>query len=237
MVENSSTTPSKSADTHMYLVDLRERIGEADSLDDGLEATEGVWEAIYRRMDSTETLWVLAPNEYRDGRMWPSAMAFGDYIREDAAFDLKNTISVHSWMETTDDPDLQPSYCDVLFFVRDRRDYQFHKDRIRVSHVYEGNEWGENRESGNSAYHDTEVRRYNPEGKDPGNVWLSEDRTRTADQSIDATSPLSLSEAVKRCVLVGSGDEETVHTLWADEFEDAIRTGNRTVNDIAGAVL
>lgn len=237
MVENSSNKPSKSSNDQMYLVDLRGTIRDANSLDDALDATEGVWRSIYDRMGSTETLWVLASNEYRDGRMWPSAMAFGDYIQEKAAFDLKNTISVHSWTETTNKPDLQPSYCDILFFVRDKRNYQFHKDRIRVSHVYEGNEWGGKRESGRSAYHDTEVRRYNPEGKDPGNVWLSEDRTQTADQSIDETNPLPLQEAVQGCVLAGSGDEETVHTLWADEFAEAITTENRTMNDIEGEVV
>lgn len=236
MVENSSIKTSKYSDNQMYLVDLREIIRGANSLHDALDATEGVWESIYDRMDSAETLWVLAPSEYCDRQMWPSAMAFGDYIRKEAGFSLKNTISVHSWMETTDEPDLQPSYCDILLLVQDKRDYQFHKDRIRISHVYKGNEWGGERESGSSAYHDTEVQRYNPEGKDPGNVWLSEDRTQTADQSIDETSVLPLSEAVQRCVLVGSGDKETVHTLWADEFEEAITTENRSMNDIEGEV-
>jgi hypothetical protein len=80
------------------------------------------------------------------------------------------------------------------------------------------------------------VRRYNPEGKDPGNVWLTEDRAQTADQAIDETRPLPLSEAVQRCVLVGSGDEEIVYTLWADEFEEAITTENRTMKDIEGEV-
>jgi hypothetical protein len=221
----------------MFLVNLREIIRDADSIENALKATDGVWESIYDKMDSTETLWVLVPNEYRDSRMWPSAMAFGDYIREEAAFDLKNTISVYYWRDTTDNPDLQSAYCDILFLVRDKRDYQFHKDRIRVSHIYEGNEWGGERESGSSAYHDTEVRRYNPEGKDPGNVWLNEDRTQTADQSIDETSPLSLSEAVQRCVLVGSDNDEIINILWADEFEEAITAGNRTMCNIEEDVL
>ncbi|WP_211313339.1 hypothetical protein [Halarchaeum salinum] len=237
MVENSSSQPSQASGNQMYLVDLRERIQDADSLEDALQSTDGVWETIYDRMDSTETLWVLAPNDYRDGRMWPCALAFGDHIRDEAAFALKNTISVHSWADTTDKPDLQPAYCDILFLVRDKRDYQFHKDRIRVSHVYEGNEWGGERETGSSSYHDTEVKRYNSEGKDPGNVWLHEDRTQTSNQSVDETSTLSLSEAIQRCVLVGSGDKETVYTLWADDFEDAITTENRTINNIEVEVL
>ncbi|ELZ39761.1 DNA methyltransferase [Halorubrum tebenquichense] len=221
----------------MYLVDLREQIRSSDSLDAALRSTDGVWEDIYEAMEPTETLWVIAPNDYRDGRMWPCALAFADYIRDEAAFDLKNTISVHSREGTTDEPDLRPSYCDILFLVRDKRDYQFHKDRIRVSHVYEGNEWGDDRETGQSAYHDTEVRRYNPEGKDPGNVWLREDRTRTSDQSVDQTDTLSLSEAVRRCVLAGSGDEETVNALWADDFADAVTAENRTMNDIEAGTL
>jgi hypothetical protein len=237
MVENSSSQPTQATSNQMYLVDLRGRIEDAPSLDNALESTEGVWGRIYERMDSTETLWVLAPNDYRDGRMWPCALAFGDYIREEASFKLKNTISVHNWANTTDEPDMQPAYCDILFLVRDKSDYQFHKDRIRVSHVYEGNEWGGGRETGSSSYHDTEVKRYNPEGKDPGNVWLREDRTQTSNQSVDETSTLSLSEAVQRCVLVGSGEDETVHTLWADDFEGPITTENRTMNKIEEEVL
>lgn len=237
MVENSSSQPSQASSNQMYLVDLRGQIRDADSLDDALGATESVWKSIYGRMDPAETLWILAPNDYRDGRMWPCAMAFAECIRQEASFDLKNTISVHSWMETEDNPDLQPAYCDILFFVRDKRDYQFHKDRIRVSHVYEGNEWGGERETGSSAYHDTEVKRYNPEGKDPGNVWLREERTQTDNQSMDETTPLPLSEAIRRCVLVGSGHQETIYTLWADEFERAITAENRTMNNIEEEVL
>jgi len=39
----------------MYLIDLAKVVSEADNQDDVLNATEGVWSAIYERMDPTET--------------------------------------------------------------------------------------------------------------------------------------------------------------------------------------
>lgn len=212
----------------MYLVDLRRIVSDADTQEDVLTATAGLWEAIYTRMEPTETLWVVAPNAYRDGRLWPVAMAVADYAREESELLLKNTITVHQWEDRG--ADMESAYDEILFFVRNKREYQFHKDDIRVAHVYEGNEWGGDREEGNSAYHDTKVKRYNPDGKDPGNVWLEEDRTQTDTQEVDETGAISLREALRRCVLVGSGEQETVYTLWADDIADIV-TGEGRVSE------
>jgi len=219
----------------MYLVDLTSVVSNADTREDVLDATDGVWSGIYGRMDPTETLWVVAPNAYRNGCAWPVAMAVADDARDESGLVLKNIITVHRWEDRG--ADMASAYDEILFLVKDGREYQFHKDAIRVGHVYEGNEWGEDREAGNSAYHDTEVRRYNPEGRDPGNVWLSEDRTRTDDRTVDEAGPTSLHEAVRRCVLVGSSEGETVHTLWTDDVEDVVAGADRVTERLDARTL
>jgi len=219
----------------MYLVDLTSVVSDADTREDVLDATDGVWSGIYGRMDPTETLWVVAPNAHRNGCAWPVAMAVADDARDESGLVLKNIMTVHRWEDRG--ADMASAYDEILFLVKDGREYQFHKDAIRVGHVYEGNEWGEDREAGNSAYHDTEVRRYNPEGRDPGNVWLSEDRTRTDDRAVDEAGPTSLHEAVRRCVLVGSSEGETVHTLWTDDVEDVVAGADRATERLDARTL
>ena len=235
MVQQSSTPAEKREQTQMYFVDLRKMVSTADTREEVISATQGLWKAIYDRMSITETLWVYAPNDYRDGRLWPVAMAVADFARNESPLVLKNIITVHQWRDRGGD--MASAYDEILFFVKDMREYQFYKDRIRVEHVYKGNEWGGERKEGNSAYHDTKVRRYNPDGKDPGNVWLTEDRTETDTQEVDRTESISVEEAVRRCVLVGSNEGETVYTLWADDFENKITGEKRTVEKLSAAAL
>jgi hypothetical protein len=210
----------------MYLVDLSRVVADTDAQQDVLDETRGIWEGLYESMGQTETLWVIAPNDYRDGRLWPIAMSIADYAREESDLILKNIIAVHQWEDRGSD--MESAYDDILFFVKNKHKYQFHKDDIRVSHIYEGNEWGGKREKDTSSYHDTEVRRYNPDGKDPGNVWMTEDRTQTNNLEVDATAPISTEETIRRCVLAGSADDEIIHTLWADNIEIVIDEGRET---------
>ncbi|MFD1570869.1 DNA methyltransferase [Halorubrum laminariae] len=212
----------------MYLIDLTATVSHCSSLDEVLNETEGLWQSLYDEMSPAETLWVIAPNEYRDGRMWPIAMATADYAREETNLVLKNTISVHRWDDRG--ADMESSYDEILFFIKDKRKYRFEKDRIRIEHVYQGHEWGGKREKGNSAYHDREVSRYNENGKDPGNVWLEEIRTQTDNQEVDETGPIQMEEAIRRCILVGSDEGETVSVLGSgDRFEGTIENENRIV--------
>lgn len=212
----------------MYLVDLRRLVSDADSLDAILNGTRDLWSRLYERMSADETLWVIAPNDYRDGQMWPVAMAVADFAREESSLVLKNIITHHTWEDRG--ADMESAYDEILFFVHNKREYQFHKDRIRVAHVYEGHEWGGEREEGKSAYHDRKVARYNPDGKDPGNVWLEEDRTQTDNQEVDKTGPIPIEEAIRRCVLVGSNEGETVHVISNDQVViDTVAGENRPV--------
>lgn len=230
-MKESSPPTLDGTSNQMYIVDLRGIVSDADSLDDVLNDTRGLWNAIYERMESDEILWVIAPNDYREGRMWPVSMAIADYAREESKLVMKNNITLHQWDER--DADMESAYDEILFFMKNKREYQFHKDRIRVAHVYEGHEWGGEREEGNSAYHDTKSRRYNPDGKDPGNVWLEEDRTQTDNQEVDETGPLSLVEGVRRCILAGSNEGETVHLIAGDgDLKETIYAEDRVANTL-----
>ena len=213
----------------MYLVDLAEIVSKSATLDEVLDKTRRLWSALYDEMGPTETLWVFAPNEQRHGKFWPVAMSIGDYAREESELVLKNAITVHR--NTGREDDLSTAYEEILFFVKDMGNYQFDKDEIRVAHVYQGKEWNGDRKEGQSAYHDTTVQRYNPNGKDPGNVWLTEIRNETADETVDETQPMQRTEAAKRCLQVGSSEGETVHAFWlTDELAATVEAENRVLN-------
>jgi len=231
-MKHSSPPETVSSSNPMYLINLTDALSIASSLDDALDEISGLWEALYDRMDATDTLWVIAPNDYRDGQMWPVAMAAAEAAREESSLVLKNTITLHTWDDRG--ADMESAYDEILFLVKDKREYQFQKDRIRTAHVYQGHEWGGEREKGSSAYHDRDVSRYNEDGKDPGNVWLREDRTQTENQEIDETSSLSLKEAVRRCVLVGSSEGETVHVVNVDDDLIETITGEDRVTNPLG---
>lgn len=198
--------------TYMHLVDLRPVVTQTSS--EAVDQVDNLWPTIANEMAPEETLWVFAPNTYTDTGCVPVGMEIGQRARQAASLTLKNIITRYT--EPSASQDFANVYEEILFFVSDRHAYYFDKDPIRISHVYEGNEWGD-REMGNSAYHDTEVRRYNPDGKDPGNVWLIENRDQTSGQTVDRTRPLDRSEAIRRCVRAGAPLEETVHLWGTDE--------------------
>lgn len=230
MTDDSSMIREQTTSTGMHIVDLKPLLATAPTINDVLQQTAGLWTTICEEMTDDETLWVFAPNKYDDSGCWPVSMALADYARDESGLTLKNTITRHT--ELSSGGDMQNGYEEILFFVKDKRSYRFNKDSIRVAHVYEGKEWGGERETGSSAYHDTEVRRYNPNGKDPGNVWLDERRDQSADETIDETRPLPRVEALKRCIRAGSLEDETVH-LWMGSdtsFQDAVISEDRDLN-------
>lgn len=228
MTDVSNRKPDHRTVTHMHIVDLKPLVRESDSLEKILASSRGIWPRIYEEMSEEDTLWVFAPNSHDDGECWPIAMATADDARDTSELILKNIIS--RYKSPGSGGGLRNVCEEILFFVKDKRSYHFDKDPIRVDHVYQGNEWGEDRETGKSSYHDTEVRRYNPNGKDPGNVWLNEIRNETAGKEIDRTEPLSRGEAIRRCLRAGSEDGEIVQ-VWmaADNFEEIIEQEGRAV--------
>ena len=213
----------------MYLVDLAEIVSRSSTLDGLLDETRGLWSDLHEEMDSTETLWVFAPNERRHGEFWPVAMSIGGCAKKESELTLKNIITVHR--DTGRNGDFRTVYEDLLFFVKDTRSYQFNKDEIRIAHVYQGKEWGGTRKEGKSAYHDTRVQRYNPNGKDPGNVWLTEVRNETTDETVDRTQPIQRTEALKRCLRAGSSEGETVNAFWlSGKFATIVEAEGRVLN-------
>ena len=201
----------------MYLIDASSKVSDSEN-DNLLSEIIDISGMIYSEMDDDETFWIVSQNRYTKHGCWSAGMQIADKIRDEVPFTLKNIITVHT--EREQGGKLDSIYEDILFLVKDKRAYKFHKDDIRVPHVYKGNEWGGEREKGNSAYHDTEVRRYNPDGKDPSNLWTREDRTQSSGENVDETNPISMSEAIERCVRVGSDENETVYTVWMDSTSE-----------------
>ena len=66
---------------------------------------------------------------------------------------------------------------------------------------------------------------------------MDEDRTQTENQEVDETDAIPLEEAIRRCVLVGSSEGETVYTLWTDGIEDAVTGEDRGTEQLEVTVL
>jgi len=210
----------------VYILDLRKRISQTDSLNRLLQDVVELSAEVYQEMGDEEALWVLAPSE-KDLEHWPVGLAAADIITEKTGFTLKNLISRYHGAEVEDGRQIANAYEDILFLVKNKREYYFDKDSIRVGHVYEGNEWNE-RSEGKSSYHDYQVRRYNPKGKDPGNVWLREIRSDTPDETVDRVKPFPRPEAIRRCVLAGSKEEGLVTAVdSSDDLEAVVEECNR----------
>ena len=124
----------------MHLVDLLPLLDDAETMGQVIDRSRRTWSEIYDAMAPEDTLWVFAPNARKDNRYWPIAMATADTVREDSALALKNTITRYRDPKPGDD--LSNTYEEILFFVKDKRQYRLDKDRIRVAHVYEGKDWG-----------------------------------------------------------------------------------------------
>lgn len=215
MTDSSSRMERQSGVIRMHVVDLRSLAESASTVEEALERTRELWSAIYDEMTEMETLWVFAPNGYDEAGCWPVPMAVADYARKETDLVLKNIVT--RFQHPIHGRDLESVYEEILFFVKDKRSYRFDKDPVRIAHVYKGKEWGGERETGQSSYHDTEVQRYNPNGKDPGNVWLTEIRDQTPDETVDETQPLRRTEALARCIRAGSEAGETVNLWMTDE--------------------
>lgn len=200
----------------MYLIDLREEARAANSLSSLTRDVSVLCSDIYEEMEPEETMWMFTPAEQIEEKFWPVGMAAADAVREQSPFVLKNIISRYQDETRERQGKLSNSYEEILFMIKNKREYFFNKDAIRVEHVYEGNEWSDRKE-GTSSYHDYNVRRYNPKGKDPGNVWLREIRTETPNKTVDRIDSLPRSEAILRCIRAGSQAGEHVTAIGFDE--------------------
>jgi hypothetical protein len=125
----------------MHLVDLLPLLNDPETMGQVIDGSHRIWAEIYDAMAPEDTLWVFAPNARKDSRYWPVAMATADAVRDGSALALKNTIT--RYRDPEPGGNLSNAYEEILFFVKDKRQYRFDKDRIRVAHVYEGKDWAE----------------------------------------------------------------------------------------------
>jgi hypothetical protein len=211
----------------MYLVDLGDVVRQSGDLLSFSADLSQMAARIYDEMAPQETFWVFSPSESMAKEHWPTGMVAAEAFREETPFTLKNVITRYSESQDVRTNGLVNVYEEILFIVKDLREYYFDKDAIRIQHVYEGNEWLD-RETGRSSYHNYDVKRYNPKGKDPGNVWLNEIRTESSDETVDRLEPLSREEALLRCIRAGSQEEERVTVLGFEKEEiELIEMENR----------
>ena len=213
----------------MYLVDVLERLESGSSKKGVLSETTDVCSSIYENMDVADTLWVFTPHILSEEFGPITPMSLCDSIQADTDLLLRNLITVYRHIGY--DSLLRGSFEEILLLVKDKENYYFDKDSIRVEPVYQGNEWNGNRENGRSSYRDKVTKRYNSEGKDPGNVWMEEIRTETSNKVLDRTIPISRKEAIKRCVRAGSKRGDVITVIWpSDEAEDIIESEDRIAN-------
>lgn len=196
-----------------YLLDLSAKLDTVGGLDKLNPCSSSLWARFDSLMDESSTLWVFVANRDEDG-LGSTAMRAAQEAQDGTELSLRDIITVHT--ETGHDGDLRGVYEEVLLFVKDTSQYTFDKDSIRVEPVYKGEEWNGHRSEGKSSYRGRRTKRYNSDGKDPGNVWLNEIRTDTDSRVLDRTEPIPREEAIRRCVRVGTAGEDLVYTLWAD---------------------
>lgn len=210
----------------VYLLNLSAKLDAIGGLRSIESSSVSLWEIIYNSMGDSSTLWIFVANRDKDG-LGATAMRVGQQIQSETELSLRDIITVHT--ETGHDGYLKGVYEEILLFVKDTSAYSFDKDSIRVKPVYKGEEWNGHRSRGKSAYRGRQTKRYNPDGKDPGNVWLNEIRTETDSRVLDRTEPISREEAIRRCVRVGADKKSFVYTLWADKkWSDVIESEGAT---------
>lgn len=181
---------------------------------------------IYDEMATSGTLWLFVPHRMlkQPGTITPMQLA--DEILVKSEYYLKNIITIHHHVGPNNL--LRGAYEEIYLFAKDPREYAFNKDAIRIEPVYKGAEWFGTRDNGQTSYGDRITRRYNEQGKDPGNVWVHEVRTDTAGQVLDRSEPFPRKEAVRRCIRAGSNIGDPVFTMWpSDEVEMVIKNEER----------
>lgn len=82
----------------------------------------------------------------------------------------------------------------ILWFVKDKNNIFFDKDRIREKHIWKDAEWGKREKN------------YHPIGKDPGNVWITTEDNGKG--KIIKHNILSKKEVINRCLVSSKKDTD-----------------------------
>lgn len=143
----------------------------------------------------TGSLWLLMNHIRWSDILNPYGFAISEHIINQKWY-LRNIIT---WfipnIEKTER--LNNRYIHIYFFVKNFKNYYFNKDLIREKHIWKGVEWGKRED------------RYNPLGKDPGNLWLmTEDDGKG---KIIQHVPLSIDAVLHRIKLVACPDNGEIN--------------------------
>lgn len=104
----------------------------------------------------------------------------------------------------------------LLWFCRDKSKMFFDKDIIREKHIWKDVEWGKRKKN------------YNPNGKDPGNVWIPTEDDGKA--NITSHKLLTDSEVLERCIKATSRPDDNVLLDISDfEIEGKLLTSENIV--------
>lgn len=219
----------------MYIVDVTSKVQEY-GVDGIMNTICDASTIIYENMRSGDIVWIFCRNYSGDREFRTLPMEIGEIIQNSHPLYLRDIITIYRNLESGDN--FKNSYENILLFSKDKTEYKFNKDRIRIEPVYEGDEWNGHRKNGHSAYRDRTTKRYNPSGKDPGNIWLEEIRTESEGKVLDRTKPFSRIEAIQRCIRLSSSEGGIVHTLWADEeMMKIIEAEGRRVNELSEVIF
>jgi len=200
----------------MYLVDL---IGYLETKKNNLDNDQPITaeianncDEIYQDMRDDESIWVYSPHMFRYQGEKITSMDIYSKIQNKTNLFLRDMITIYRY--TDFDAHFLAAFEEGSLFVKDVSEYYFDKDAIRTDPVYRGDEWNGERQNGRSAYRDRTTKRYNPDGKDPGNVWLNEIRTESKGKVLDRTKPFPQKETIHRCIRASSRPGETITLLW-----------------------
>jgi site-specific DNA-methyltransferase (adenine-specific) len=146
------------------------------------------------------TMWLFVNNFNLDGEIIPLPFFIAENAQE-VGFFLRNIIIWYNLDAPCFSGPLVNRSTYILFLSKGKN-YKFDKDPVREPHIWKDVEWGGGRRS-----------RYNPKGKDPSNFWL---KAESYKGKVLRHVPLSLEEAVGRCILVSTSKGDKVLDLFAE---------------------
>lgn len=155
-----------------------------------------IWKLCYNILSEDGNIWIFTENKIHNAILYPISFDICENLSR-VKFFIRNIIV---WYVPNSEKErgrnLINRYKNILFAVKDPKNYFFDKDPIREKHIWRNVEWGKRKDH------------YHKLGKDPGNVWL---KTRDDGKGkVISHIPLSFDEAIERCVLVGSKENDVI---------------------------
>tara|TARA_Y100001954_G_C15819867_1_gene609382 strand:- start:115 stop:1557 length:1443 start_codon:yes stop_codon:yes gene_type:complete len=165
---------------------------------------------LYVKMKDTGSIFFLCNNSYDlNNFINNSSLDFLEKINS-IGFNYINTIILPRKVKDSDGFD-NVQY--LLWFVKDHKKMFFLKDKIREKHIWKDVEWGKRKKN------------YNPNGKDPGNVWLptnDDGRGKITEHLI-----LEDIEILERCVISTSKVGDNILIYFNSELPKSKVLNNR----------